>query len=215
MKKRILTVLLSVCLLFGSLVTLSSCSRAPDLEEVYDRVVELIEASYELNTLFYGAGLPVYESDSTYAEFTMMYFDFAYADNYEIVSDFTKFASETEIKEAAERVYSTAYLEDVLYPNAFVGYAIDDGMGDSAYAFARFMDEGGWIYQSKHNENYLEGGMRVYDYSTMKIVSPSKADAIYVSIESWLPSNPSVISTDPIRLVLQDDGQWYLDSFTG
>jgi hypothetical protein len=99
--------------------------------------------------------------------------------------------------------------------DAFDGYAIDDGKGDSAYAFARFLDEGGWIYQSVHNENYLKDGMRVYDYSTMKIVSPSKADAIYVSIDSWLPSNPSVISNDPIRLVLQDDGQWYLDSFTG
>lgn len=215
MKKRILTAVVTVCMLFGSLSALSSCSRAPAVEEVYDRVVELIEASYELNTLFYGAGLPVYERGSTYAEFTYMYFDFAQGANYEVVSDFTKFASEAEIKQAAERVYSTAYLEDVLYPNAFDGYAIDDGKGNSAYAFARFLDEGGWIYQSVHNENYLKDGMRVYDYSTMKIVSPSKADAIYVSIDSWLPSNPSVISNDPIRLVLQDDGQWYLDSFTG
>lgn len=199
----------------GFLLSLSSCSRKPKLEDVYDRVVELIEASYELNNVFFGAGLPVYESDSTYAELLHLYFDFSEAGDYEIVSEHTKFASESEIKEAAEKVYSTAYLEDVLYPNAFVGYAIDDGTGGSAFAYARFYEESNAFYQSTHNENYLKNGTRIYDYSTMKIVSPSKSDAIYVSIESYLPSDPTNISTDPIRLVLQDDGQWYLDSFTG
>ena len=57
--------------------------------------------------------------------------------------------------------------------------------------------------------------MRIYDYSTMKIVRPSNGEACYVSMNSWMPDSPDVISTNPIRLVLQDDGQWYLDSFTG
>ena len=215
MKKRILTLFLSLCILLGTAAGLSSCSRPPKVEEIYDRVVELIEASYELNTVFYGAGLPVYKSDSTYAEFTHMYYDFAYQGEYEIVSEYSKFLSDQAIRDAAEKVYSTAYLEDVLYPNAFVGYAIADGTGGSAYAYARYLDESDSLYQTIHDKDYLTNGMRIYDYSTMKIVSPSKADAIYVSIESWLPSDPSNIMTDPIRLVLQDDGLWYLDSFTG
>ena len=204
-----------MCVLWGTAAGLSSCSRPPKVEEIYDRVVELIEASYELNTVFYGAGLPVYKEDSTYAEFTHMYFDFEYQGEYEIVSEYAKFFSDQSIKDAAEKIYSTAYLEDVLYPNAFVGYAIADGTGGSAFAYARYLDDGDALHQAIHDKDYLTNGMRVYDYSTMKIVSPSKADAIYVSIESWLPSDPSNIMTDPIRLVLQDDGEWYLDSFTG
>ncbi|MBQ7347438.1 MAG: hypothetical protein IJW55_05725 [Clostridia bacterium] len=215
MKKRIFTVILSLCLMLGSSVCFTGCSRAPKVEDIYDRVVELIEASYELNTVFYGEGLPVYESDSVYADYTHMYYGFTYAGDYEIVSDYTKFASVDEIKAAAEKVYSTAYLEDVLYPSAFDGYAIDDGTGGSAYAYSRYVDDGMWIYRSVHDKNYLQNGTRVYDYSTMKIVSPSNGEACYVSIESYLLSDPANISTDPIRLVLQDDGQWYLDSFTG
>ena len=215
MKKRILTLILSMCVLLGTLAGLSSCSRPPEIEEIYDRVVELIEASYALNTVFYGAGLPVYKEDSTYAEFTHMYFDFAYEGEYEIVSEYAKFFSDQEIKDAAEKVYSTAYLEDVLYPNAFDGYAIADGTGGSAYSYARYLDDGSTLHQAIHDKDYLTNGMRIYDYSTMKIVSPSKSDAIYVSIESWLPSDPTNVTIDPIRLVLQDDGLWYLDSFTG
>ena len=204
-----------MCVLLGTLAGLSSCSRPPEVEEIYDRVVELIEASYALNTVFYGAGLPVYKEDSTYAEFTHMYFDFEYQGEYEIVSEYAKFFSDQEIKEAAEKVYSKAYLEDVLYPNAFDGYAIADGTGGSAYAYARYLDDGSALHQAIHDKDYLTNGMRIYDYSTMKIVAPSKSDAIYVSIESWLPSDPTNVTTDPIRLVLQDDGEWYLDSFTG
>ena len=61
--------------------------RAPKVESLYDRVVELVEASYEINTIFYGAGLPVHRVDSAYANFTHLYFGFDYAGSYEIVTE--------------------------------------------------------------------------------------------------------------------------------
>ena len=215
MKKRILTLFLTVCVLLGAAAAFTGCSKPPKVEEIYDRVVELIEASYELNTVFYGAGLPVYDVDGVYADYTHMYYGFEYAGQYEIVSDFTKFMSVDEIKQAAEKVYSTAYLEDVLYPSAFDGYAIEDGAGDAEFSYARYLEDGAWIYRSVYDEDYLKGNTRVYDYSTMKIVSPSNDEACYVSIESYLLSSPDVVKEERIRLVLQEDGQWYLDSFTG
>ena len=188
--------------------------RGPDVEEIYDRVVELVEASHELNTVFYGAGLPVYKTDSVYADITYMYYDFQNKGYYEYVSDHAKFLFTQDIKQAAEQVYSTAYLNDILYNNAFVGYAIEDGEGGAAYAHARFLEDENWIYQSTYAKSYLEG-MRIYDYSTMKVVAPSTSKACYVTMDSWIDTAPDQITTVRLRLVLQDDGLWYLDSFTG
>ena len=217
MKTRKIIILTVVCLLLVGIVGGSVYyATVPKVDEVYDRVVELIEASYELNTVFYGAGLPVHKTDSAYAEFSHLYFNFQYKGDYEIVTEYAKFLSEEEIKLAAEKVYSKDYLENVLYNNAFVGYAIEDGAGGAAYASSRYLEDSEWIYQAvNENDNYLKGGMRIYDYSTMKIVAPSNSKVCYVSIESYLPDNPSVVMTDSLRLVKQDDGLWYLDSFTG
>lgn len=216
MKKRILTLALTLCLLAGVAGSLGGCSLgAPKIEQIYDRVVELVEGANALNTVFYGAGFPVYEEDSTYAEFSHLYYNVGETAGYEVVTPYAAFTSVEAIKAAAEQIFSNEYLETVLYPAAFDGYAIDDSVGGSAFAYARYLEANDWIYRSKTDTNYLRSGMRVYDYSTMKIVAPSNGKACFVSIESWLPETPEVISTDPIRLVLQDDGEWYLDSFTG
>ena len=140
MKKNILFFWTFILTIF-IMVCFTSCSRAPAVEEIYDRVVELVEASYDLNTVFYGAGLPVYKTDSEYAEFTHMYYDFAHKGSYEYVMPRAQFLSEEQIRTAAEKVYSKDYLENVIYPASFVGYAIDDGMGDAAYAYSRYMQE--------------------------------------------------------------------------
>ena len=215
--KKVITIAVTALLLTVGILggVLGYLSTVPKTDEVYDRVVELIEASYELNTVFYGAGLPVYKTDSTYAEIAHLYFDFQYLGDYEIVTEYAKFLSEDQIKEAAEKVYSRDYLENVLYNSAFVGYAIEDGKGGAAYAAARYLEDGDWIYQSVGQNDYLKDGMRIYDYSSMKVVAPSTKSSCYISIESYLPAQPDVILRDTLHLVKQEDGKWYLDSFTG
>ena len=214
--KKIILFTLALCILLGTVSLFSGCSSmgAPKTEDIYDRVVELVEASYELNTVFYGMGLPVYATDSVYADFSHLYYGFAYSGSYEMVKEHTKFQTVEDIKSAAEQVYSTDYLETVLYPAAFEGYAIDDGIGGSAFSYSRFLEENEWLYQSTSDDNYLDG-IRIYDYSTMKVVSPSKKDACFVEMSSWLDHSPDVVTTVRLRFVLQDDGLWYLDSFTG
>ncbi len=213
--RKILSILLSVCLLFGVAASFSACATrgAPKVEDIYDRVVSLVEASHELNTIFYGEGLPVYAADSEYADFTHLYFGFTYRDEYEMATPYAAFGSSVEIKNAAEKVYSTAILESTIYPSAFDGYALDDGTGDSMFAYSRFYEEDGWIYQSAAEESYFSG-IRVYDYSTMRVVAPSNSSACYVEIDTWLEHDPATILTQTLRLVRQDDGLWYLDSFT-
>lgn len=215
--KKIFVLLLTVCVLFGSVAAFSSCSsKAPKVEDIYDRAVELIEASYAINTVFYGAGMPVYPTDSAYAEFTYLYFGSQYAGEYEIVKDASLFSSVAAFKTEASKVYSAEYLEEVLYPYAFEGYMTDNGIGGAVMFDARYIEEDGVLYQSTDSgynlmQNY---GMRIYDYSTMTVVAPSNETMCFLEIESWLEGSPDRVTVNELRLVLQD-GEWFLDSFTG
>ncbi len=216
--KKIIALLLAVCLLCGVTVSLAGCSMwgAPKIEQIYDRVVELIDGAQELNTVFYGAGMPVYATDSFYADYAHLYFGFTYEGDYEMVSFFSRYQSVDEIKKAAEKVFSTAILESMIYPSAFEGYAVDDGRGDALFAYSRFYEDTatGRLYQSTDSDFYRFSGIRVYDYSTMRVIAPSHADACYVELSVWPEDDPEAVTTETIRLVRQDDGLWYLDSFT-
>lgn len=205
--------MMAILTLLATLASFAGCGMfAPRIDAVYDRVVELCEASKELNTVFYGAGLPVIERGSEYAELNHVYFDHPYA-GYETVTQYAKFLTVTEIKEAAEKVYSRAYLEDVLYPMAFTGYAMEEGDDESAIAVARYLEDDRWIYAAESATEYPVE-MRIYDYSTMRITSPSSRKAIYVTMDAYSPTGGEPTEAR-LRLVLEEDGKWYLDSFTG
>ena len=207
--RKFLLMILTLCMLSTVLVTFSACATPPRVDEIYDRVVELIEASYELNTVFYGDGLPVWKTDSAFAEFSHLYFDFPYKGDYELVKPQANFQSVDEIKIAAAKVYSQKYLETALFPAAFDGLA-----SDTAVTGARYLEENGSLYQSTSNAFAIEG-IPIYDYSTMKVVTIGKRDACFVEIEYVLDITPEQTQTASIRIVQQDDGLWYLDSFTG
>lgn len=212
--KKFLILLLTVCLLLGTASVFSACSsRPPKVEQIYDRVVELVEASYELNTLFYGEGLPVYEEDSLYAQFSHLYYGFENAGEYEMVTAYAKFMAVEEIKEKAEKVYSTALLESAIYPMCFDGFAAENGSGGALVLHARYYEDEEWLYESTEAETYANK-MRIYDYSTMRIIAPSNAKACLVEMQSWYEDSPQKVEPDVLRLVLQEDGNWYLDSVT-
>ncbi len=209
--KRYASLLCVFILIFSLAAGLSSCGK-PKVGEIYDRVVELVEGSYEINTVFYGAGLPVYATDSEHAKINRTYYNFEH-NGYEVVKAYSKFLSDEQIKERAEQVYSMAYLEEVLYTQAFVGYATDDGTGNAIFSASTFIDDGQWLYQANNKENYLRG-MRIYDYSTMRVLPQSNDKACYVEMSSWLENDPMTVTTVKLRL-LKQDGEWFLDSFTG
>lgn len=57
MKKIFITL---ICLVL-CVTALTSCGRPPEYAEVEARFIELVEASYELNEILFGKGLPTYE----------------------------------------------------------------------------------------------------------------------------------------------------------
>ena len=212
-KKIIITAIVALLVVGITGGVFAYLSTVPKTDELYDRVVELIEASYELNTVFYGAGLPVHKTDSAYADFSHLYFDFQYLGDYEIVTEYAKFLSEDEIKSAAEKVYSKDYLNDVLYKTAFDGYAIEDGAGGAVVGVSRYYENEGYFWQAKNHKVFYTA-MRIYDYSTMQVHALGRGDACVVTMDSWLEDTPEKVENVEIPLVLQD-GKWFLDNFTG
>lgn len=61
MKKRVLTVIFSAILLLSSVISFSGCSKPPEYSEIEERFKELVEASYGINSVLFGEGLPTYE----------------------------------------------------------------------------------------------------------------------------------------------------------
>ena len=249
--------------LVAILLTLSvtSCGAGvPDVEEIKPRLTELIEASYEINDIFFGDGLDRVDYEAEYQKIIDSYADalsaaekqladakeaVAKAANEEeklaaeqkvkeaekevqkntymftkeeflaqydtdktyapIVSD--KYVTVNDIKDAAEKVYSSSYLMSI-YETMFVGY-IEQGVNDIIYA--RYYDSPDGLKMLKESDVWITE-KRIYDYDSMEIVRPSKANRITVEIDSYLEGSEEHLT---VRLSLvKQDGEWYLDSPT-
>ncbi|MBP3571113.1 MAG: hypothetical protein J6M42_04065 [Clostridia bacterium] len=206
--KRILTILLAVLMLAGSVMGLASCSAsepAPDIDQVYDRLVQVIEASHEVNVLLFGAGLPVYPRGDAEDELVHRYY--GVADNgQQFVTPYAKYASIAEMQAAIAAVYSTEYRES-LYESLFTGFAADEM---SVVMPARFSEDERFLYMSKYVDPLVDG-VRVYDYASMEIVSYSHSSRLRVSVNSYTEDRPEEWKRVYLSFVYEN-GDWYLDS---
>ncbi|MBQ7910456.1 MAG: hypothetical protein IJ363_06685 [Clostridia bacterium] len=206
--KRILTLLLAVLMLAGSVMGLASCSAsepAPDIDQVYDRLVQVIEASHEVNVLLFGAGLPVYPRGDAEDELVHRYY--GVADNgQQFVTPYAKYASIAEMQAAIAAVYSTEYRES-LYESLFTGFAADEM---SVVMPARFSEDERFLYMSKYVDPLVDG-VRVYDYASMEIVSYSHSSRLRVSVNSYTEDRPEEWKRVYLSFVYEN-GDWYLDS---
>ena len=191
-------------------VIMSSCcdaSRepAPDIDEVYDRLVQVIEASHEVNVLLFGEGLPVYPRGD--AEDLLVHRYYGVTDNgQQFVTPYAKYASIAEMQTAIAAVYSTEYRES-LYESLFTGYAADEM---SVVMPARFSEDDKFLYMSRYVSPLVEG-VRVYDYASMQIVEYSHASRLRVAIRSYTEDRPEEWKTVYLSFVYEN-GDWYLDS---
>ena len=203
MKKIIFRSALLIFIVLSMLISLCTCNnKMPELDDdLRDRFINLIEDSKELNTIFFGAGLPVYYRDNEYSERLGVYFNDEMLGYYR-VNENSSYITIDSIKAAAEKVYSKEYLS-ALYETAFDGVMTGN---DSAYL--RFYDDGEWLYQNIL-ANDFELCERIYDYSTMKIVKPSSDSYINVTVESYTLKN-----SERIEITLSfvyENGSWFLD----
>lgn len=179
---------------------------APSIDEVKPRLIELIEASWEVNDIFFGEGLPAIDRDSDYAKENHVYYMDEVGGNYDIVTPDCPYQSVSMIKEAAERVYSPGYLASI-YETMFVGVA-DESAG---MLYARYLDTDSGLRKSNVHEPIVTA-RRLYDYDSAAVVMPSNDSYINVEIDSHLEGQSETLR---VRLTLVREGDvWLLDTPT-
>ena len=90
--KRILLILLVVIIALMASCCDAPRDPAPEIDEVYDRLVQVIEASHEVNVLLFGAGLPVYPRGDAEDELVHRYYGMA-DESREFVTPYAKYKS--------------------------------------------------------------------------------------------------------------------------
>ena len=204
MKKLLIVSLLAVLVLTST----TACSRrgpAPELDTVYDRLVEVIEASHEVNVLLFGVGLPTYPRGDAEDELLHRYYNVPESGR-EFVTPYAKYLFIEDMKTAISAVYGKEYRTS-LFESLFTGFA-DSGI--SGNLPARYNEDEIALYQNTYVKP-LVSGVRVYDYASMEILPESYDTYIRVSIRSYTDENPGEWVTTRLSFVYED-GDWYLDS---
>jgi hypothetical protein len=185
------------------LTALPACARSkpPRLEDIYDEAVELIEASFEVNDIVFGYGLPTYAYGSEYAEMLRIYDK---APQFENVTEYATVATLESIKIRMSAVYSAAYVESLFTP-LFDGYAYEEGSMP-----AQYREDSSRLYQWK-NYQPLVTRQRIYDYASMRVVSGDEKTAV-IEIDSHLENEQTTLVVELV-LVLEN-GEWRLDTPT-
>lgn len=200
MMKNILTRAAALVAAVVFTMLLASCARPYDESEIVAASAELIEASYEINTVFFGSGLPAEESDDEVLR------------HLEISPD-SPYKTKEEIKAATLAVYSPDYAE-FLFEKAFVGFSVSVGDGDSVDADsivdARYVEYGGRLVMLPLDEEDVMKLDRTYDTSAVTVVSQKRGRAT-LSVPSFVDGVPA---EDITLTVVMTDGGWRLDTPT-
>ncbi len=201
----ILTAVLSASALCG-------CSYGPSEDEARGIVASLIDASLELNEIYYGDGLP-YEKSAGSALIESAA-EAADADVdaliYHPVAHDCPYQSISAIKEATEKVFTPAYCK-ILYEVAFAGVSGEsgeDGTTTIGAVYARYIEDYGVLTVNANIASTIAD--RTYDTDSMTFERISDR-FMTVIVPSFVDGKPDVDVR--LKLVNTDNG-WRLDSPT-
>ena len=196
--KRILSVFLTALLL----LSLASCGSGMSDGEIREIYRELVEASYTLNDVYYGDGLPFVNDPETMASLAGVSSRYSYMP----VAKTAPYQSEAEIRQATEAVFSETLCEH-LFVLAFEGMSTEN---EETVVFARYIeqDEILTVRIDLADESLPMG--RTYDFDSMTIISQNK-NRITASFETEMNGEKSV----NVKLTLiKEEAGWRLDSPT-
>jgi len=184
---------------------LYGCIPQYDVSTVPASAAELIEASYEINTIFFGDGLPTIGYDGM---------EDLHGASYSALTEDSPYKSEAEIKEAALKVYSEDYCK-FLFEKAFIGQKIDFSNKDANTAEvvkipARYLTYNGELIVRYVDDDERLTLTRTYDTSDVRIEKKYRRKVV-VSVDVFENGVPA--GEENFTLVL-DVGGWRLDDPT-
>lgn len=165
---------------------LYGCVPIYDVSEVPAAAKELIEASYEINTIFFGDGLPTigYEDEG----------DAVLGDEYAALSEDSPYMSEAEIKEAALKVYTEDYC-NFLFEKAFIGQMVefdDEGDGEVSEVVqipARYLTYEGVLVVRRVDDEELITLNRTYDTESVRVIKKYRKKVL-IGVQTFVDGVP-------------------------
>lgn len=203
---RLTVLLLTVLLSIGVLLTSCGGSGLSD-EEISDIYRELVEASYELNEIYYGEGLPFQHNESVMAYLTgVQEGTDGFRVSYMPVAEESPYQYEADIRTATAEVFSDSMCS-YLYAVGFEGMSTE---ADETVSFARYIEQNGILtVRIDLAEEALPMG-RTYDFDAMTVIA-DEGSVIRASFPSFVDGEKSV---DVKITIINTANGWRLDSPT-
>ena len=189
--KRIISILLVLIFALSMLPFIISCKRVDD-EQAKEIVKDLVGKSYELNVIYFGAGLKHTIEEGN-------------EDLYIRVDEDAAYQKKKPLVEMTRKVFSEKYAQSMI-TTAFVGLS---GGIEGSGAFARYIEDYDGILTIRKDSQIIDVEIATYDFSTIKIVKNSKNQIIARIMTNNLDVNQEV----QIYLVYEKDS-WKIDSAT-
>lgn len=196
------------------LLALASCTPANDPDTVRAVLEDLVEQSYALNEVYFGAGLPISDDREDVERFYASFDTDITSINYHPVAEDAAFQSEDEIRTATEAVFSQSYCT-YLFERAFSGISdtFDAGTENEVTktaTYARYIQYGETLTVRLNLADEAIPLNRTYDCANAEILE-NKAAYVLFSVPSTVDGLPD--EEIEIKIVRESDG-WRLDSPT-
>lgn len=196
------------------LLALASCTPANDPDTVRAVLEDLVEQSYALNEVYFGAGLPISDDREDVERFYASFDTDITSINYHPVAADAAFQSEDEIRTATEAVFSQSYCT-YLFERAFSGISdtFDAGTENEVTktaTYARYIQYGETLTVRLNLADEAIPLNRTYDCANAEILE-NKAAYVLFSVPSTVDGLPD--EEIEIKIVRENDG-WRLDSPT-
>ncbi len=204
---RILVRLLSLLLVLSSILTLSSCNRRINEEEVLSSARELLQEAEKLNFIYFGSGIEYYDDDTGNTGY------YRQASNVHL--DKLGFKTIDELVEMTDKVFSKEYAA-IVY-STILSPLNDEGiiLGQARYYQAKDEETGeptNIMVYSKFTP--ILADKNEYDYNSLQIESVKK-EKVHISVNVIVTNSEGKTQTQGVMVTLveEEDG-WRIDNPT-
>ena len=207
-------------LLITTLLLLSSCGGKMSEAEVSAVLGELIPASYPLNEIYFGEGLPISDDRADVEAFySAVGMDNDISLNYHPVSPEAAYTTVEEIRAATLEVFSESYA-NYLFTMAFDGLSSvfnedTEEQLTQTVSYARYMETDGILTVRMNIGEEAMPLNRTYDTNDIEIIRDKLNGShgyLLAEVQSYVDGQPDV--KVEVKLVKNAEGQFRLDSPT-
>lgn len=204
-RNRIVSLALAILMLF-SLISLSSCNRRYDEEEVLAVGKELLKASEMLNTVYYGSGIEYFDSEDEIG-----YYRKANPQHLEKLG----FKTIEELKEITEKTFSST-LSNTVYSTVLSSLTTETLLVSPARYYQAYDEETGEPTHIMVYTNFaklLKSNIE-YNYDSLR-VDGSKKENVYLSVDATVTNEDGISQVTTVTFsVIEEENGWRLNSTT-